>query len=180
MKGRIFTTAAVVAVVLGAGSLYLYFRPLSPGGHTRLTTGDLTVSVLYSRPSVRGRLIFGTSAQDALVPYGIYWRLGANDATEIKFSRPVNFNGQPVEAGSYRMYAVPDAEKFEIVLNSELGKSGAEEPDHSLDLLQTEVAVEKMSSPIERFIIRMEKSDQGIDVICEWSDVRIVIPVTDQ
>jgi Protein of unknown function (DUF2911) len=177
MRRPIIMTAVLVALALAGGSLYIYFRPLSPGGHAKLTIADLTVYVSYSRPSVRERLIFGTAEQGALVPYDVYWRLGANAATEIKFSRDVLFNGQPVKAGSYRMYAIPGPETFEIALNSELGKSGAEEPNYKLDVLHTQVPVEKLETPIEKFTIHMVAAGKSINIIFEWSEARFIIPV---
>lgn len=169
----------IVFVALGAAAIFAYnfFRVLSPAGETMLTSGDLTVAVTYSRPSVRDRLIFGDADQGALQPYGQYWRLGANDATEIAFNSDVLFNGEPLAAGTYRMYAVPGAERFEIVLNSELGVSGSQEPDTSMDVLRTAVAVERLPSSVEQFTISMEESGEGIRIIFEWATVRLVVPV---
>jgi len=177
MKKKLSIGLGVLLVVIISGyMIYRATRP-SPPGSAELTAGGVTVSVSYSRPSVRGRVIFGTKEQQALQPYGVYWRLGANKATEITFSHDVTFNGQPVSAGSYRMYAVPGADSFEIVLNSELGKSGSEAPNASLDILHTQVPVTKPEAPVEKFTISMTEAAQGMDVVFEWSTVRFVIPV---
>src|SRR4051812_18685356 len=108
-RKKILISVAVVILLLIAAMFYLNNRnrTLSPPGSETLTSGGLTVSVTYSRPSVRGRLIFGPEEQKALQPYGKYWRLGANESTEITFNRDITFNGEPVKAGTYRMYAVP-------------------------------------------------------------------------
>ncbi|HYC84815.1 MAG TPA: DUF2911 domain-containing protein, partial [Chryseosolibacter sp.] len=101
MKKKIFIALAVLVVFLAAAGFYLNYRnrSLSPPGSVSVKSGDLTVTVTYSRPSVRGRLIFGTEEKDALQPYGKYWRLGANEATEVSFTKDVLFNGSPVKAG---------------------------------------------------------------------------------
>jgi len=177
MKKKVLIGFGVLLVAIGAGIvIYRATRP-SPAGSAALTAGGVTVSVSYSRPSVRGRVIFGTENQQALQPFGKYWRLGANRATEITFSHDVTFNGQAVSAGSYRMYAVPGADSFEIVLNSELGKSGSEAPNASLDVLHTQVPVSQPGEPVEQFTISMTEAQQGVDVVFEWSSVRFVIPV---
>src|SRR6478736_2851614 len=118
MKKKILIGLAIVIVLLAIGFAWLNNRnrTLSPPGKTELTVNGLTVSIPYSRPSVRGRLIFGTEEQKALQPYGKYWRLGANESTEITVNKDVLFNGQPVKAGTYRMYAIPGAASFEIAL----------------------------------------------------------------
>lgn len=168
----------IVAGLIAAG-LFIYnnFMVPSPPGETTFTSGDLVVSVSYSRPSVRDRLIFGERGQQALQPYGEYWRLGANAATEITVSRDVLFNNEPLKAGTYRMYAIPGAESFEIVLNTELGASGSEEPDPALDILRTTVPADPLRTPVEQFTITMEASANGLRIIFEWADVRLVVPV---
>lgn len=182
MLKKILIGLIVLAVVI-AGALYYLNnrqRTLSPPGRVEGTSGDLTISISYNRPSVRGRVIFGTEEQGALQPYGQYWRLGANESTEITFNRNVSFNGQPVKAGTYKIYTVPGPETFDIGLNSELGKWGASEPDHALDVLHTAVPVQKTDAGVEQFTISLEPTEYGINVKFEWSDKRFTVPVTFQ
>lgn len=170
----------IILIALGTGAYFFLMnrgRTLSPPGSTALTNGDLSVSVTYSRPSVRGRLIFGTKEQGALQPYGQYWRLGANEATEITFNKDVNFNGNQVKAGTYWVYAVPLEDGFEIILNTELGQWGAFEPDHSLDILKTKVPAEKVATAVEQYTISILPMENGVNVLFEWSDTRWSIPV---
>ena len=170
---------AILAVLVSAVFIYLNSRTrtLSPPDQESLTSGGMTVTVSYSRPSVRGRLIFGPKDQDALQPYGEYWRLGANEATEISFNRDVLFNGSPVTAGTYRMYAIPGESSFEIVLNTEVGQSGSNEPDPDNDVLRTKVQTQKTGSPVEQFTISLAPSGEGMQMIFEWSDTRFVVPL---
>jgi hypothetical protein len=182
MKKKILIGLAIVIVLLAIGFAWLNNRnrTLSPPGKTELTVNGLTVSIPYSRPSVRGRLIFGTEEQKALQPYGKYWRLGANESTEITVNKDVLFNGQPIKAGTYRMYAVPGANEFDIGLNSELGKWGAMEPDYGLDVLHTKVPAERAAAPVEQYTITTVEADGGINVVFEWSDVKFVVPIKAQ
>jgi hypothetical protein len=182
MKKKIFIVLGVLILLLGAALFYLNYRnrTLSPPGDAKLTANGITVSITYSRPSVRGRLIFGTKEQKALQPYGEYWRLGANEATEITFDKDVIFNDKPVKAGTYRMFAIPGAETFEIGLNSELGKWGYSEPDYEKDVLRTQVPVEKVGNSVEQFTTTLKPSGDGIDVVFEWSDSRFIVPIKAQ
>jgi hypothetical protein len=182
MKKKILISLAVVVVLLAIGLYYMNNRnrTLSPPGSETLTSHGLTVSVSYSRPSVRGRVIFGTEEQKALQPYGKYWRLGANESTEITFNRDVLFNDNVVKAGTYRMFAFPGPNEFEIALNTELGKWGAFEPDYTKDLLRTKVPVEKVNAPVEQYTISLAPEGEGVNVVFEWSDTRFVIPVKAQ
>ncbi|MBK5280357.1 MAG: DUF2911 domain-containing protein [Bacteroidia bacterium] len=180
MKRKIIIGVVALVVILGVAFAYLNYRnrSLSPRGTTELSVNGLTVSIPYSRPSVRGRVIFGTEEEKALQPYGKYWRLGANEATEITFNKDVLFNNLPMKAGTYRAYAIPGPSEFEIVLNSELGQWGAFEPNHELDILTTKVPVERSSSAVEQYTISTAEVNGGINIIFEWSDVKFIVPVT--
>src|SRR5688572_2538994 len=103
MKKKILIGVLALVVIVVAAMFYLNNRnrTMSPPGSAELSNGDLKVSVAYSRPSARGRVIFGSEAQGALQPHGKYWRLGANEPTTITFSKDVKFNGEPVKAGTY-------------------------------------------------------------------------------
>ncbi|HTE32016.1 MAG TPA: DUF2911 domain-containing protein [Chryseolinea sp.] len=182
MKKKIIIGVGALVVLLGIGFAYLNYRnrTLSPSGKTELTANGLTVSISYARPSVRGRLIFGNEDQNALQPYGKYWRLGANESTEITLNKDIEFNGQAVKAGTYRMYAIPGPDSFDIALNSELGKWGAMEPDYGLDVLHTKVQVEHLSTPVEQYTISMVEADGGINVVFEFSDVKFIVPIKPQ
>jgi hypothetical protein len=180
MAKKILIGVAILLVLLGAAYMYLNYRnrTLSPSGSESLSNNDLTVSINYSRPSVRGRKVFGTKEEEALQPYGEYWRLGANESTEITFNRDVLFNDKEVKAGTYRIYAFPGAEAFEIGLNTELGTWGYSEPDYSQDVLRTKVPVIKNSVPVEQYTVSLKKvGADGVDVVFDWSDVRFMVPV---
>ncbi|MEJ7644849.1 MAG: DUF2911 domain-containing protein [Chryseolinea sp.] len=181
-KKKIIIGVVTFVVLLAIAFAYLNYRnrTLSPSGKAELTANGLTVSIPYARPSVRGRVIFGTEEQDALQPYGKYWRLGANESTEITVNKDISFNGQPVKAGTYRMYAVPGPDSFDIALNSELGKWGAMEPDYDLDVLHTRVPAEHVSTPVEQYTITTVEADGGINVVFEFSDVKFIVPIKPQ
>ena len=179
MKKKILIGIGAFILILLIGFMYLDYRNynLSPRGTVKYDKNDLTVDISYCRPSKKGRLIFGSEEEGALLPNGKYWRLGANEATEITLSRNVLFNGHEIEAGSYSMYSFPGENEFEIILNSDLGKWGAFDPDHNFDVLKTKVPVEKSNDAVEQFTIRFEEKGSKVLVVCEWSDTKIKIPL---
>ena len=83
MKKKILIGAGIFILILIFGYFYLDYRnnALSPHGNVKYDKNNLTIEIPYSRPSKRGRLIFGPEKDGALQPYGVYWRLGANNAT---------------------------------------------------------------------------------------------------
>ena len=176
-KKRIIIIVGVLIVGLALAALYINNknRTLSPPGNLVHSNGDFTIEVNYSRPSVRDRLVFGEESDGALQPFGKYWRLGANESTEITINKGILFEGKQLTAGRYKIYAVPGAAVFEVGVNTELGKWGYSEPDYSLDLFKVPVPVERLEEIIELHTIRSEDNGNGIDLIVEFSDYRFKI-----
>jgi len=83
----------------------------SPSSMLKQTVGLTEVTVEYSRPSAKGRTIFGA---DALVPNGKIWRTGANSVTQVTFSDDVMIEGQELKAGKYGVLTMPGADKWAV------------------------------------------------------------------
>ena len=77
------------------------------------TLGTTRVEVRYSRPSARGRELFG-----ALVPWGRVWTPGADTATNITFTKPVRVNGQALAAGTYSLWTIPAESSWTVIFSS--------------------------------------------------------------
>lgn len=110
------------------------FPQLSPSAQVSQILGTTNVELSYHRPAVKGRPIWG-----ALVPYGQVWRLGANEATTIRFSDPVTIADKKVPAGTYALFAIPGPERWTLILNRRARQSGAWEYDPQQDLLRFDV-----------------------------------------
>jgi hypothetical protein len=179
-------------ILIGIGVAFLLFvmwvvyglfiaTPASPPATASYNEGGLEIAVDYSQPSKKGRLIFGEEKDGALQPYGKYWRLGANAATEITFSKDVIFGGEPIKAGSYRMYAVPGPDVFKVTLNSETDVFfGIAEPDHDLDIVTVDALVQKTKAEVETFTIGFGASDTGVTINFSWDQTMFTIPVAIQ
>lgn len=172
-----------LGVVVGALALFVAYGVLvgnkkSPAAVAEFNQNGLDMRVKYCRPFKKGRVIFGEKSAGALVPNGQYWRLGANASTEITFNKNVSFGGKPVNAGTYRMYAVPAADTWKIVLNSELGKWGAFTPNPAMDVVSVDVPVEKATEPSEQFTITFFGEPTGAKLHFTWDTTLVRVPVT--
>lgn len=181
MKKKILIGVGVLVVLIIVGFFFLNNRnrTLSPPGDASISNDGLNMSVTYSRPSVRGRLIFGEEAEGALQPYGVYWRLGANEPTDIEVDQDFLFAGKEVAAGKYNLYAVPRKGEMEIRLNSELRFWGYTEASSETDLVTTVVRVEP-SSPTEQFTIDLEAIEGGANLVFSWDTYKWTVPVLKQ
>ncbi|MGB0524507.1 MAG: DUF2911 domain-containing protein [Flammeovirgaceae bacterium] len=179
MKKKI---VVVLGVIIGLFIAYVAYvmlttRSHSPVKETSMNHEGLEITVRYCQPYKKDRLIFGTEAEGALVPFNTYWRLGANDATEISFSRDVKFAGSEVKAGKYRMYAVPGQQTWEVSLNSELGQFGYFEPNYELDVLKVKVNSTEVANALEQFTINFANDSNGVIMSFEWDKTLVAIPI---
>jgi len=92
----------------------------SPAAKITQVVGLTDVSIDYSRPSMRGRKIFGD-----LVPYGKLWRTGANARTKVTFSDNVTVGGKELKAGTYAIFTIPQAKSWDVVFYTEHAGGGA-------------------------------------------------------
>lgn len=180
MIKKIFIGLGILLLAFVLFVAYTIIFPKSPPMTAEFSDKGLDIKVTYSQPSKKGRLIFGEEADGALQPYGKYWRLGANQATEITLSKNVTFAGQPLNAGTYRMYAVPGATSFQIGLNSELGVFLAvNEPDYTLDVLKVEVPVQT-TPETEKFTISFSSDAVGVNMDFVWDKTLVRVPIVPQ
>ncbi|MGD9329451.1 MAG: DUF2911 domain-containing protein [Cyclobacteriaceae bacterium] len=168
-------------ILIGAGFvayIMLTTKSHSPAEKLEYTDGDLILTVEYCRPYKKGRLIFGEKSEGALLPFGEYWRTGANEATEVEFNKDISINGNSLPAGRYRFYTVPGKSDWTIAFNSELGKWGYGEPDYDLDVLVLEIPSIDGSDLIEQFTISATKtSEKRMELILAWDRTKVSIPI---
>jgi hypothetical protein len=179
---KLFT---ILGILLFGGIVYFLYgifttRSHSPGETTSISHQGLDVKIVYYRPFKKGRIIFGPEEEQALVPYDKYWRLGANDATEITFNKDVTFVNKPVQAGSYRIYAVPRQTSWQISLNSELGKFGYFEPNYALDVAKVEVPVTRTPDETEQLTFTFDPDSTGVTMNIKWDKTLVRVPITVQ
>jgi Protein of unknown function (DUF2911) len=180
MRKKIFIVIGILLLAVVVYFVYgiLTSRSLSPSETKSISHQGLDVKVVYGRPYKKGRLIFGEEKDDALVPYGKYWRLGANEATEITFNKDVAFGDIPVKAGSYRMYAVPQPEAWTLTLNSEVGKFGYFEPNYAMDVGKLDVSVDTAPAETEQLTITLDPDSSGVITMnIVWDKTLVTVPI---
>ncbi len=180
MKKKIFIGIAVIVLfAIGyVGYALLNTKSHSPFKETIYAGDDLDILVAYCQPFKKERNIFGEASEGALLPNGEYWRVGANDATEIEFSRDIQFGTTAVPAGRYSLYAVPGATEWSVTLNSAVGYWGAFAPDKATDVATVQVPVETTKEIMEQLTINFLESDGTVNMSIHWDDTRVTIPIT--
>jgi hypothetical protein len=132
------------------------------------TVGLTDVTINYSRPGVKNRVIWG-----GLVPYDKVWRTGANEATSITFSTDVKVNGQPLAAGTYSIHTIPTKSDWTVIFNKKADQWGSYSYDEKEDALRVQVKAQP-----HEFTEWMEFSlpDIAVDkatVALDWEKLRV-------
>ncbi|MBN7812026.1 DUF2911 domain-containing protein [Algoriphagus sp. H41] len=150
-------------------SQQLQMPQASPSSKISQQFGLSVVTVDYSRPSAKGRKIFGE-----LVPYGQIWRTGANSATQITFSTEVSISGQTVPAGTYALYAIPEKSQWTLILSKNTKLWGAIGYDPAEDQLRFQAATTKPSKKSETFEIGFNNiTDNSLVTSIRWDNTQV-------
>jgi hypothetical protein len=176
LPGQIFRLAYSVATLgaaLAPTNAQAQVLPqASPAAEIRQVIGLTEVKVVYHRPSVKGRRVWGE-----LVPYGVVWRTGANEATVVSFADDVTVNDLRVKAGEYALFTIPARSgEWTVVLNKNVkswGATGFKDEDNVLT-----IRCKPRKIPFhETFEIEFENLGRSSgELLIAWE--RVAIPLT--
>ncbi len=156
------------------------FPAPSPACTIKQRVGLTDIEVVYSRPGIKGRDIFG-----GLVPYGQVWRTGANAATKITFSTAVKLNGTDIPAGTYALFTIPGESEWTVIINKSAAQWGSFQYDEKADVARFQATPVQLAEQIETFTIEFnEIRDESAVLNLVWGHVvvpvKIEIPLTDK
>jgi hypothetical protein len=166
----------LLSLVILTGSFLaynLFINPKIPKDFVEFKTDEKEISVQYYQPYKNERLIFGELDNGALVPYGYYWRLGANLTTKITTNQDLNFAGRSLPKGTYGLYAYPYAENWVVIVHEKTGRISFSEPDSKGILMKINLPVQKLDKSLEQFTIDFVESSLRM----RWDKTKVVIPI---
>lgn len=145
---------------------------MSPPDTVRSAVGGANVTVAYSRPLKRGRVIFGN-----VVPWNQVWRTGANAATVFTTDKDLVFGTTVVPAGKYTLWTVPTPNGAQLIFNSETGQWGTDYHADK-DFAKVKLTQSQNSPPVEQFVIAVQPQGGGGVLTFSWDDRRYAAPFT--
>ncbi len=144
----------------------------SPHATVEQVVGLTDVAIDYSRPSIKGRTIFGS-----LVPFGKLWRTGANANTTISFSDDLTIAGKTLKKGKYALYTTPKADTWEIIFYTDSENWGTPDIwDDSKVALRANATPEMLGKAVETFTIGINNLDNNFAVL-ELSWEKTLVPL---
>lgn len=139
-------------------------RPSPPDSVTQTTATGLTITINYSQPFVKGRII-----GKEIAPYGQVWRTGANEATTFEINKNATIEGKPLAAGKYSLYSIPTENDWTIIFNKTWNQWGTVYKD-SEDALRVKGTVSKAPAFTEKMAFNVAKSGK---VSFMWGDKQV-------
>lgn len=144
----------------------------SPKATVSQTVGLTEIAVVYHRPAVGGRKVWGE-----LVPYGEVWRAGANENTTVSFSSPVSVAGRPLPAGTYGLHMIPTAREWTVIFSRCSVAWGSYSYDPKEDALRV-TALPQPGEPAERLSYTFEDiTERSAQLVLRWERLRLALPL---
>lgn len=181
LKWLLITVVALGLLVYFVGMPYArkQTKTHSPEETATYTKNGMDLSVHYSSPSKKGRVIFGE-----LVPYDMVWRTGANEPTTFTTGTDLMIMGNKLPAGKYSLWSKPGMASWLIIFNTDIPDwgvsimSGGKETNRNpnADVISVEVKPESLSPPMESLTIDFEDSDQ-LRLCLSWDDTKVSVPI---
>ena len=135
------------------------------------------IELTYSRPGIKGRLLFGQMSE--LAPLGKPWRTGANAATKIHFSDNVSIGGKNLDSGSYVIYTIPNQSQWDVVLSKGTAYPGSEGFKESDDAVRFKAPVAATKDKIETFTMQFGNvKNESCELHLMWGNADVTVPIT--
>ncbi|SFH13381.1 DUF2911 domain-containing protein [Pedobacter insulae] len=163
---------AVKFAPIDASPLDIAYYPVNVAKAKKDDTSMPIIKVLYSRPAKKGREIFGVLEQ-----FDKVWRLGANESTEISFNKAVTVGNKKLKPGKYSLFAIPNKDKWTIIINKQTDRWGAFTYDQTKDVVRVDMPVSKLEKAIEVFSITFADSSLGANLVMAWDTTQVILPM---
>ena len=171
---KIFITGFAVTALLFANAQTLTTPQISTTQTIKQNFGLSTIELIYSRPGVKGRKIFGD-----LVPFGKVWRTGANTANILTFGDTVFINGTKIAPGKYGFFSIPDKNSWILIVSKQLNVTSPEAYKQDQYVLRAEVKPMELNDKVETFTMQFANVSAGsCDLQIMWDNTAVSLPIT--
>ncbi len=173
MKKLLYAIVATALVNFGGNAQAIKTPAPSPSQTIKQDFALSSIEIVYSRPNMKGRTVFGD-----LAPMGKMWRTGANGATKVTFGEDVKVGGVAVKAGSYALYTIPNKDEWEVILNKGINNWGIDGYKAEEDVAKFKVKPMTLPMNIETFTMSIANvMPASAEIHVMWEKTAVSIPV---
>jgi hypothetical protein len=167
MKFTTKITMLLVAVFMTTVSIAQEKKQASPAATAKGTISGTNITINYSSPFVKGRVIWGE-----LVPYNKVWRAGANAPTTFETDKSLKIESKDLPAGKYAVYVIPEKDAATVIFGKDT-KMSAYDYDQAKDQLRVKVKTKKSAKMNESLVYTVNKNN----VTLSWENLDIPVSV---
>lgn len=174
----LMTMAFGIAAALSVTAAAQKTTPVHPGKggspHVRSawTIDGANISIEYGRPNLKGR------PESQVMPAGVEWRTGADEATTLVTDKPLKIGTLSVPAGTYTLYTVPGETEWQLIVSKKTGQWGVPYPGATQDLGRTPMKVTKNAAPVEALTFVIDDTAAGGTLRVQWGTTNASVPFT--
>jgi len=150
----------------------LWLPNVSSGATIGQTVGMTDISIVYHRPAVNERTVFG-----GLVPYGQVWRTGANENTVIELSTDVTVEGEKLPAGTYGLHTIPGESEWTVIFSNDATAWGSFSYAEENDALRVTVKPAAADHEEQMSFSFDDVTSDSATITFRWADVAVPIKV---
>jgi hypothetical protein len=159
-------------------------RTPSPAAVVSQTIGISTITINYSRPSVKGREVWGN-----LVPYGwnvqgfgagneAPWRAGANENTTLRLTHDAKVEGQPVPAGTYGLFFVVNKDNTgEVIISKDFRSWGSFFYDSNHDQLRAKIQLREIPNTELLTYDFINTTKSAAELVLNWEKKQLPVKI---
>ncbi|MFN4235054.1 MAG: DUF2911 domain-containing protein [Bacteroidia bacterium] len=174
MKNFIILITTIILSIVSVFAQTLNIPQPSPAQTITQSFATSKIEISYSRPSVRGRTIFGD-----LVPYDKVWRTGANNATTIYFGEDVVINNVKIPKGKYGLLTIPGKEEWTIIISKDTTVTSPNDYKQENDAVRVKAKPVTLSKNIETFTIDIANiKNNSADIEIKWANTEVSFNVS--
>lgn len=177
IQKKLKTLVTTIAILLSCSAIaqQLKIPAASPLQTIKQAFALSEITIEYSRPSAKGRLVYGD-----VVPFGKVWRTGANNSTKITFGEDVKLAGNEVKSGTYALYSVPNKDTWDIMLYKDI-TLGGNVNDYKIEneVLRIKAIPTTLVNKIETFTIELTNiTATSCNLELTWENTQVTVPIT--
>lgn len=174
MKKLLLASALMAALCTDASAQQIRMPQPSSTQTLKQDLGLGTVELVYSRPGMKNRKIFGD-----LVPFGKVWRTGANNATVLSFTDSVTIGGKKIGPGKYGLVSIPEADNWTLIITKQLNVTSPAAYLKESDVVRVTAPTKKLNDAVETFTMQFGNvQPNATDLQISWEKTMVSLPIS--
>jgi len=175
MRTWILAAVVLIGVTVAAGMHAHGFSQqarVSPHESVSGSVDGATITIVYGRPSMRGRTIFGS-----LIPFDRVWCPGADEATTLESTLPMRVGNVQVPTGPHTIWMLPGRDAWTLIISKQRSGFHTYYPADQ-DLGRVTLRKQEIDAPVEQLTFAVNPTGNGGgELVMRWERTEVSAPI---